>query len=73
MQKEAGQKQSEMEALNALAQQIVEDAHVSARVSARVTQLTTRYHALLIRTQVRKGHQVLCSWIHLQIVTQTPN
>ncbi|XP_037393333.1 nesprin-1 isoform X3 [Pygocentrus nattereri] len=50
-QTEAGQKQSEMEGLSALAQQIVEDTHVSARVSARVTQLTARYHALLIRMQ----------------------
>ncbi|KAF4071108.1 hypothetical protein AMELA_G00281340 [Ameiurus melas] len=50
-QVEAVQKQCEMEALSALAQQVVEDAHVSARVSARVTQLTTRYHALLLRIQ----------------------
>ncbi|TSR99415.1 Nesprin-1 [Bagarius yarrelli] len=38
-------------ALSALAQQVVEDAHVSARVSARVTQLTSRYHVLLLRIQ----------------------
>ncbi|XP_022518839.2 nesprin-1 isoform X7 [Astyanax mexicanus] len=50
-QMEAGQKQSEMEGLSALAQQIVEDAHVSARVSTRVTQLTARYHAVLLRIQ----------------------
>ncbi|MCJ8743979.1 hypothetical protein PDJAM_G00100910, partial [Pangasius djambal] len=50
-QVEAVQKQCEMEALSALAQQVVEDAHVSARVSARVTQLTARYHALLLRIQ----------------------
>ncbi|XP_062858462.1 nesprin-1 isoform X4 [Trichomycterus rosablanca] len=50
-QVEAGQKQRDMEDLSALAQQVVEDAHVSARVSARVTQLTTRYHSLLLRIQ----------------------
>uniref|UniRef100_A0A8B9RI12 Spectrin repeat containing, nuclear envelope 1a n=1 Tax=Astyanax mexicanus TaxID=7994 RepID=A0A8B9RI12_ASTMX len=46
----------EMEGLSALAQQIVEDAHVSARVSTRVTQLTARYHAVLLRIQVSKEH-----------------
>uniref|UniRef100_A0AAR2ILP8 Spectrin repeat containing, nuclear envelope 1b n=1 Tax=Pygocentrus nattereri TaxID=42514 RepID=A0AAR2ILP8_PYGNA len=30
---------------------VILDTHVSARVSARVTQLTARYHALLIRMQ----------------------
>lgn len=48
---EAAQRQAEVEGLSALAQQVVEDAHVSGRISTRVTQLTTRYHALLLQIQ----------------------
>ncbi|XP_073712130.1 nesprin-1 isoform X2 [Misgurnus anguillicaudatus] len=48
---EAAQRQTEVEGLSALAQQIVEDAHVSGRISTRVTQLTARYHALLLQIQ----------------------
>ncbi|XP_043075052.1 nesprin-1 isoform X1 [Puntigrus tetrazona] len=48
---EAAQRQAEVEGLSTLAQQVVEDAHVSGRISTRVTQLTARYHALLILIQ----------------------
>uniref|UniRef100_A0A8C2DGG1 Spectrin repeat containing, nuclear envelope 1a n=1 Tax=Cyprinus carpio TaxID=7962 RepID=A0A8C2DGG1_CYPCA len=48
---EAAQRQTEVEGLSTLAQQVVEDAHVSGRISTRVTQLTARYHALLLQIQ----------------------
>ncbi|XP_016311636.1 nesprin-1-like isoform X6 [Sinocyclocheilus anshuiensis] len=48
---EAAQRQAEVEGLSTLAQQVVEDAHVSGRISTRVTQLTARYHALLLQIQ----------------------
>ncbi len=48
---EAAHRQAEVEGLSTLAQQVVEDAHVSGRISTRVTQLTTRYHALLLQIQ----------------------
>ncbi|XP_048062412.1 nesprin-1 isoform X1 [Megalobrama amblycephala] len=50
-QTEAAHRQAEVEGLSALAQQVVEDAHVSGRISTRVTQLTARYHALLLQIQ----------------------
>uniref|UniRef100_A0A8C1YUK6 Spectrin repeat containing, nuclear envelope 1a n=1 Tax=Cyprinus carpio TaxID=7962 RepID=A0A8C1YUK6_CYPCA len=48
---EAAQRQAEVEGLSTLAQQVVEDAHVSGRISTRVTQLTARYHSLLLQIQ----------------------
>ncbi|XP_060722109.1 nesprin-1 isoform X2 [Tachysurus vachellii] len=70
---EAVQKQGEMEALSALAQQVVEDSHVSARVSARVTQLTTRYHALLLRIQetIRQLQEELRSISEAQVALRS--
>ncbi|XP_067272909.1 nesprin-1 isoform X4 [Pseudorasbora parva] len=50
-QTEAAHRQAEVEGLSALAQQVVENAHVSGRISTRVTQLTARYHALLLQIQ----------------------
>ncbi|XP_076155328.1 nesprin-1 isoform X4 [Alosa pseudoharengus] len=40
--------QSEVESLSSLAQQVLEESHISSRVSATATQLTSRYHALLL-------------------------
>ncbi|TSO25166.1 Nesprin-1 [Bagarius yarrelli] len=40
--------QGEIEGLSILAQQVLEETHISSRVSARATQLTSRYHALLL-------------------------
>uniref|UniRef100_A0A8C1T6X1 Spectrin repeat containing, nuclear envelope 1a n=1 Tax=Cyprinus carpio TaxID=7962 RepID=A0A8C1T6X1_CYPCA len=54
---EAAQRQTEVEGLSTLAQQVVEDAHVSGRISTRVTQLTARYHALLLQIQLQEEMQ----------------
>ncbi|KAK6304736.1 hypothetical protein J4Q44_G00253220 [Coregonus suidteri] len=40
--------QEEVEDLSVLAQQIIDETHISSRVSTRATQLTARYHALLL-------------------------
>uniref|UniRef100_A0A8C1T562 Spectrin repeat containing, nuclear envelope 1a n=1 Tax=Cyprinus carpio TaxID=7962 RepID=A0A8C1T562_CYPCA len=53
----AAQRQTEVEGLSTLAQQVVEDAHVSGRISTRVTQLTARYHALLLQIQLQEEMQ----------------
>ena len=37
--------QSEVEGLSSLAQQVLAESHISSRVSATATQLTSRYHA----------------------------
>ncbi|KAJ8275253.1 hypothetical protein COCON_G00098780 [Conger conger] len=47
-QEEALLYQEEVDGLGALAQQVLEEIHISSRVSARATQLTARYHALLL-------------------------
>lgn len=44
--------QEEIEGLGALAQQVLEETHISSRVSTRATQLTSRYHALLLHLLV---------------------
>lgn len=46
-------RQSEVDGLSALAQQVLEETHISSRVSTRATQLTARYHALLLHLLVR--------------------
>ncbi|KAG1946578.1 nesprin-1 [Pimephales promelas] len=43
--------QEEIEGLSVLAQQVLEEMPISSRVSARATQLTSRYHALLLHLQ----------------------
>ncbi|XP_045574102.1 nesprin-1 isoform X3 [Salmo salar] len=40
--------QEEVEGLSVLAQQVLDETHISSRVSTRATQLTARYHALLL-------------------------
>ncbi|XP_073726049.1 nesprin-1 isoform X5 [Misgurnus anguillicaudatus] len=40
--------QEEIEGLGLLAQQVLEETPISSRVSSRATQLTSRYHALLL-------------------------
>ncbi|KAJ8270593.1 hypothetical protein GJAV_G00116870 [Gymnothorax javanicus] len=47
-QEEALLYQQEVDGLSSLAQQVLEEIHISSRVSARATQLTARYHALLL-------------------------
>uniref|UniRef100_A0A8K9XYB1 Spectrin repeat containing nuclear envelope protein 1 n=1 Tax=Oncorhynchus mykiss TaxID=8022 RepID=A0A8K9XYB1_ONCMY len=44
-------RQSEVDGLSALAQQVLEETHISSRVSTRATQLTARYHALILNIQ----------------------
>lgn len=45
--------QEEIEGLSTLAQQVIEETHISSRVSTRATQLTSRYHALLLHLLVK--------------------
>ncbi|XP_029114386.1 nesprin-1 isoform X5 [Scleropages formosus] len=40
--------QEEVEGLCLLAQQVLEESHISSRVSTRAAQLTSRYHALVL-------------------------
>lgn len=44
--------QEEVEGLSILAQQVLEETHVSSRVSTRAAQLTSRYHALVLHLAV---------------------
>uniref|UniRef100_A0A8C1T5H7 Spectrin repeat containing, nuclear envelope 1a n=1 Tax=Cyprinus carpio TaxID=7962 RepID=A0A8C1T5H7_CYPCA len=66
---EAAQRQTEVEGLSTLAQQVVEDAHVSGRISTRVTQLTARYHALLLQIQASQP----CTFEEMQNITEAQN
>lgn len=42
-----------MDGLSALAQQVLEETYISSRVSVTATQLTARYHSLVLNIQVR--------------------
>lgn len=46
-------RQGEVDGLSSLAQQVLEETYISSRVSVTATQLTTRYHSLLLNIQVR--------------------
>lgn len=48
--------QEEIEGLSVLAQQVLEETPISSRVTTRATQLTSRYHALLLHLLVLKTH-----------------
>lgn len=54
--------QEEIEGLSTLAQQVLEETHISSRVSTRATQLTSRYHALLLHLLVRFKHSHACTY-----------
>lgn len=45
--------QEEMEGLSLLAQQVLDETRISSRISTRATQITARYHALLLHLLVR--------------------
>lgn len=45
--------QEEVEGLGSLAQQVLDEAHVSSRSSTQAAQLTVRYHTLLLQLTVR--------------------
>lgn len=47
-------RQEEVDRLSSLAQQVLEETYISSRVSVTATQLTARYHSLLLTVQV--GH-----------------
>lgn len=47
-------RQEEVDGLSFLAQQVLEETYISSRVSVTATQLTARYHSLLLNVQV--GH-----------------
>lgn len=44
--------QEEMEGLSLLAQQVLDETHISSRISTRATRITARYHALLLHLLV---------------------
>ena len=44
--------QEEMEGLSVLAQQVLDETHITSRISTRATQITARYHALLLHLMV---------------------
>lgn len=44
--------QEEMEGLSLLAQQVLDETHISSRISTRATKITARYHALLLHLLV---------------------
>ncbi|XP_029965559.1 nesprin-1 isoform X1 [Salarias fasciatus] len=44
-------RQGEVDGLSSLAQQVLEETYISSRVSVTATQLTTRYHSLLLNVQ----------------------
>lgn len=46
-------RQGEVDGLSSLAQQVLEETYISSRVSVTATQLTARYHSLLLNIQVR--------------------
>lgn len=50
-------RQEEVDRLSSLAQQVLEETYISSRVSMTATQLTARYHSLLLTVQV--GHLLL--------------
>ncbi|XP_047184446.1 nesprin-1 isoform X2 [Scophthalmus maximus] len=44
-------RQGEVDGLSSLAQQVLEETYISSRVSVTATQLTARYHSLLLNVQ----------------------
>ncbi|XP_028808913.1 nesprin-1 isoform X6 [Denticeps clupeoides] len=48
-QAEALRYQAEVDNLGLLGQQVLEETHINGQISIRVTQLTTRYHSLLLQ------------------------
>lgn len=46
-------RQGEVEGLSSLAQQVLQESYMSSRVSVTATQLTSRYHSLLLNIQVQ--------------------
>ena len=57
--------------LSVLAQQVMEETHVSSRVSTRATLLTARYHALLLSLQVRHSYTHTKTHTHTYTHTHT--
>lgn len=44
--------QEEMEGLSLLAQQVMDETHISSQISTRATKITSRYHILLLHLLV---------------------
>lgn len=44
--------QEEMEGLSLLAQQVLDETHISSQISNRATKITARYHVLLLHLLV---------------------
>lgn len=61
-------RQGEVDGLSSLAQQVLEETYISSRVSVTATQLTARYHSLLLNIQVRKS--LRCTVIHMSHLSE---
>lgn len=48
--------QEEMEGLSLLAQQVMDETHISSQISTRATKITARYHILLLQLLVTLYH-----------------
>lgn len=53
--------QEEMEGLSLLAQQVMDETHISSQISTRATKITARYHILLLHLLVIFLQQLHCS------------
>lgn len=51
-----------MDGLSSLAQQVLEETYISSRVSVTATQLTARYHSLVLNIQVRPSLMSASPW-----------
>lgn len=64
-------RQGEVDGLSSLAQQVLEETYISSRVSVTATQLTARYHSLLLNIQVRVLSDLCSSVIGLFVAACT--
>lgn len=63
--------QEEMEGLTLLAQQVLDETHISSRISTRATQITARYHALLLHLLVLiANYKIILKLISIQCIAK---
>lgn len=62
-------RQGEVDGLSSLAQQVLEETYISSRVSVTATQLTARYHSLLLNIQVRRSLLSAVQWFILYTIS----
>lgn len=56
--------QEEMEGLSLLAQQVMDETHISSQISTRATKITSRYHILLLHLLVIFHHLYTANLTH---------